>query len=93
MRLSEDRINFIATQIGEGLLKQRRVRYKGNVNRFIAEIEKVILADIRTGSDIEREAERAIRRMQRDIPEGSAEWNAIYQQQKEEIAARKGYNL
>ena len=33
MRLSEDRINFIATQIGEGLLKKRRIRYKGNENQ------------------------------------------------------------
>ena len=93
MRLSEDRINFIATQIADGLIKNRRVRYRGNRNMFIAEIGKVILEDIKIEDKIDKEVIQRIRRMERDIPEGSAEWQAVYQREKEALAIRYGYEL
>ncbi|MBN1515060.1 DUF507 family protein [Candidatus Sumerlaeota bacterium] len=93
MRLSTDRIQFIAKQITETLLKERRIRYTGNKNRLAAEIEKIILDDMRQLAKIEREAENLVNNLQRDIPEGSAEWQAIYQQKKDELARRYGYEL
>jgi hypothetical protein len=93
MRLSEARIEFIATQIAEGLQQKRRVRYRGNKNKFTAEIGKVILEDMRIEDEIDREAEAHIRKMKRDIPEGSPEWVAIYQQEKEELARRRNYQI
>ena len=93
MRLSERRVQFIAQQIADGLLKNRRVRYRGNKNKYVAEIGRVILEDLRIEDEIDREAEERIRRMKRDIPEGSAEWMAIYQQEKEQLARRRNYTI
>ena len=93
MRLSEERIEFIANQIADGLQQKRRVRYRGNKNRFVAAIGRVILEDIRIEDEIDREAEAHIRKMKRNVPEGSAEWVAIYQQEKEALARRRNYQL
>ena len=93
MRLSEERVQFIAQQIADGLQQKRRVRYRGNRNKFVAEIGRVILDDVRVEDEINRAAEQSIRNIQRDIPEGSAEWEAIYQQEREKLAARRNYQL
>ena len=93
MKLSEDRINFIATQIADNLIKNRRVRYKGNRNKFIAEIGKIIRDDMRIEDKITKEATARIDKMEKDIPEGSPEWQAVFQKEKEALAIRYGYSL
>lgn len=93
MRLSPDRVLFIAEQITDALLKQRKVRYRDNRNKLTAKIEKVIADDMAILAKIDAEAEKMVRNIQKDIPEGSDEWNARYQQYREEIAGRFNYEI
>jgi len=91
MRLSENRISFIAQQVAKELLDHQLIKFSGSRVILEAEIAKVILEDLRIEDEIDREVTEMISKMKRKIPPGSAEWDAIYQQKKEEIARRRNY--
>lgn len=93
MRLSEDRIHFIATQIAKELIDTKQIAYGGTRIVLESEIAKVILEDLRIEDEIDREVVDMLDKMQRKVPQGSAEWQAIYSQRKEEIARRRNYIL
>ena len=91
MRLSEDRITFIAHQIAEELVSKNLVKLGGSQLVMEAEIARVIASDLKIEEEIDREVVEMIDSMKRVIPQGSAEWQAIYSQKKEEIARRRNY--
>ncbi|PKO19384.1 hypothetical protein CVU37_04110 [candidate division BRC1 bacterium HGW-BRC1-1] len=91
MRLSEERITFIAHQIAEDLVSKNLVKFGGSLLVMEAEIARVIASDLKIEEEIDREVVEMIDSMKRAIPQGSAEWQAIYSQKKEEIARRRNY--
>jgi hypothetical protein len=91
MRLSEDRIHFIAEQVAKELLAKELVKYEGTRIVLESEISRVIHSDLQIEDEIDCEVVEMIEKMKRNIPPGSAEWNAIYFQKKEEIARRRNY--
>lgn len=91
MRLSDDRIHSIANQIAEHLLKRGMIRFKGLRISLVTSIARVITNDLKIEDEINAEVERMIESMQRKIPRGSAEWNSIFIQKKEELARRRNY--
>jgi hypothetical protein len=91
MRLSEERIHFIAQQVAKELIETGLIKFGGSRVVLEAEISKVILEDLKIEDEIDREVVEMIGKMKRDIPQGSAEWNATYAEKKEEIARRRNY--
>ncbi len=91
MRLSEERIQFIAQQIAKELIDKGLVQFGGSRMVMEAEISRVVMNDLKIEEEIDREVVEMIDSMKRTIPAGSAEWQAIYSQKKEEIARRKNY--
>lgn len=91
MRLSEERIHFISTQIAKELIDTGLIAYGGTRIVLESEIARVILEDLKIEDEIDREVVDMIDNMKRNIPQGSAEWSAIYAQKKEEIARRRNY--
>ena len=93
MRLSEERVNFIASQVAKELTSKGLIRFKGTNIVLESEIARVILQDLKIEEEIDREVVEMIASMKRNIPQGSAEWNAIFHQKKEELARRRNYVL
>lgn len=91
MRLSEDRIHFIAGQIAKELVEGNQVKFGGSRIVLESEIARVILEDLKIEDEIDKEVVEMIDKMQRKLPPGSAEWQAVYMQKKEEIARRRNY--
>lgn len=91
MRLSEDRIQFLAGQIAHELQDKKMVEFKGSSIVLESEIARVMDEDLRMEDSIDQEVVEMIDKMQRKIPQGSAEWQAIFAQKKEEIARRRNY--
>lgn len=91
MRLSEERINSLAQQIAKELLAQSLIKHSGSRVILEAEIAKVILEDLAIEEQIDQEVVEMISKMKRNIPQGSAEWSAIYAEKKEELARRRNY--
>ncbi len=91
MRLSERRIQFIAQQIVKELLDRGEISYSGTRLVLETEIARIISDDLRIEDEIDQEVTEMISKMKRNIPPGSAEWDAIYQEKKAEIARRRNY--
>jgi hypothetical protein len=91
MRLSEERIHFVAAQVAKELLDTGVIKFGGSKPLLEAEIARVILEDLRIEEEIDREVIQRIDSMKKPPPHGSAEWQAIYSQYKEEIARRRNY--
>lgn len=91
MRLSEDRIQFVAAQIAKELVDKNMIKFAGSSIVLESEIARVILEDLKIEDQIDKEVVDMIDSMQRKIPQGSAEWQAVFMQKKEEIARRKNY--
>ena len=91
MRLSEERINFIAEQMVAELMAKKLVKYTGSRVILEAEMARVIIEDLRIEEKIEGEVVEMIANMKRRVPQGSSEWQAIFSQLKEEVAKRHNY--
>lgn len=91
MRLSEERIEFIGKQIMSELLTRKLIRYRGLSSQLSTKAARAIQNDLQIEDQIDAEVERTIETMKRDIPRGSAEWNSIFIQKKEELANKRNY--
>ncbi len=91
MRLSEDRVSFLAKQIAQELTDKNMLKFSGSSIVLETEIGRVLLEDLRIEDEIDREVVDMIDRMQRKPPQGSAEWQALFTAKKEEIARRRSY--
>ena len=93
MRLSEDRINAIAYKIAFELVKKRMIKTTRRLNQVTSWVEKPILDDLRQEEQLDEEVRRLLATMTTCPPEGSFEYQALYQRRKEELASRRGYEL
>ncbi|HOE94955.1 MAG TPA: DUF507 family protein [Candidatus Sumerlaeota bacterium] len=93
MRLSEDRINAIAYKIAFELVKKRYVKTSRRLSQVTAWVEKPILDNLRQEEALDEEVRRTLAGMKTAPPEGSFEYQALYQRKKEELARRRGYQL
>ncbi len=93
MRLSEDRINSIAHKIAFELVKKRLVKTSRRLAQVSAWVEKPILDHFRLEDAFEEEIRQQLRGMSTCPPEGSFEYQALFQKKKEELARRRGYQL
>ena len=93
MRLSEDRINAIAYKIAFELVKKRFIKTQKNLRQVTAWVEKPILDDLEREEEIEEEVRQILRSIKSCPPEGSFEYQALYQKKKEELSRRRGYQL
>ena len=91
MRFSDDRIQSIAGQIADHLRRKKMIHFSGLRTSLVTTIARVITNDLKIEDEINAEVERMIESMQRKIPRGSAEWNSIFFQKKEELAHRRNY--
>lgn len=91
MRMSEERIQFIAAQVAKEIIDSKQLQYTGSRIVLESEIAKVIIEDLRVEEEIDREVSDMIEKMQKKPPQGSSEWQALFFQKKEEIAKRKNY--
>lgn len=93
MRLSEDRINAIAYKIAFELVKKRYVKSDKRLQQVAAWVEKPILDDLHHEDDIDELVREDLRKMTKCPPEGSFEYQAMFQKKKEQIARRHKYEV
>jgi hypothetical protein len=93
MRLSEQRIQFLAKQIAETILRENAVTTAMSSFVLESDIARHIQADLAIEDEIDREANASIARMKKPPAHDSPEWRGMFQQLKQEIAKRRGYIL
>jgi len=91
MRLSEERIEFINQQVIDRLFGDELLEIDGREKAILVEMNRVVIQDLAFEDQLDNEVHEMIMGMRRNIPMGSPEYQAIFLQKKEELAARKNY--
>lgn len=93
MRLSEDRVVDLSCKIVGGILDDELIYSDLDEDELVDFVKKIIWNDLLIEDEIEVEVKKVIGSYSRSIPEGSAEYSAVYQKIREDIAKRKNYVL
>lgn len=93
MRLSEDRVVDLSCKIAGKILDEELIYSDMDEDELVDFVKKIIWNDLLVEDEIEVEVKKAIGSYSRSIPEGSAEYNAVYQRIREDIAKRRNYVL
>lgn len=94
MRLSEERIESIASQITDALINNKLVELKvKNKKQVQAFIEKIILEDLKIEDEIEEEARKTLAAYEKRFDPSSPQYQITFLQMKERIAKRRNYIL
>lgn len=91
MRLSEDRINAIAYKVAFELVKKRYVKTNHKLSQVTAWVEKPMIEDLKREDVIDEDVRRELAKLTKCPPEGSFEYQAMFQKKKEELARRRNY--
>ena len=89
MRLSEDRISHISHLILDMLMQNRNVDAIQPEERVLREIKRAITAELTFDDEADNAARHMIQSLSRRVPEGSREWEVLYQKYREEELRRR----
>jgi hypothetical protein len=92
MRLSEERIRFIAKQAARRMIEEGAVEPGVGELNLRTLIAQVLISDMQVEEQIDAQARESVAR-QRRLVEGTPEYEAAFQQAKAAIAAKRGYPL
>lgn len=93
MRLSEDRVNAIAYKIAFELVKKRYVKTAANLRQVTTWVEKPIIEHLSAEDALDAEVRAMLSKMTTAPPEGSVAWQTLFQKRKEDLAAKRQYEL
>lgn len=78
MKLSREKINLLSSQIVDDMVGQDEITFKYPRNEIRLQVVEILRAEMLKEEQIEEAARQRITSMARDIPEGSEEWNVLY---------------
>ncbi len=84
MRLSHGKINHVTNLLMDHLRTNPEVEFFSDDSEIRMEIVRVINEELKDDELIDIEARRKIESQQRDIPEGSEEWDILYRRYYDE---------
>ncbi len=92
MKISEDRQQYLARLIVDGIYDDDLVDYPDDDEALALRATKKALAEwVKEDEDIDSIVNQKIKSLKRDVPEGSSEWDVMYSKYYEEEMVRRGY--
>ena len=89
MRLSEDRISHVSHLIVDALIEGRVVEPTGAEEKVLRDIKRTFTEELRFDDEADTAARRTIQSLSRRVPEGSPEWEVLYQKYREAELVRR----
>ncbi len=89
MRLSNAKINHIAHIVADHLTTDRSVKCLRDQNDIRLRVKLIITDELKLDEDVDRFARREIKNMAKKPPEGSKEWEVLYERHYEEELNRR----
>ena len=89
MRLSEDRISHLSHLVLDKLMQDRNVDAVQAEERILREIKRTITDELRFDDEADEVVRKTIQSLSRRVPEGSREWEVLYQKYREEELRRR----
>ncbi len=89
MRLSHGKVNHITNLLMDHLRTNPEVEFFSDDGEIRMDIVRVINEELKDDEIIDVEARRKIESQQRDIPEGSEEWDILYRRYYDEEMTKR----
>ena len=89
MRLSEDRISHLSHLVLDMLMQDRNVDAVQAEERVLREIKRTITDELKFDDEADAAVRKMIQSLSRRVPEGSREWEVLYQKYREEELRRR----
>lgn len=90
MRLSDEKISHLSHVVLKGLLERGVISPLTEEGEIRREMRRIIIKELKLVEDIDSVVKRKLQSYSRKIPEGSPEWNVLYQKFFHEEASKKG---
>jgi hypothetical protein len=90
VRLSDEKISHLSHVVLKGLLWNGVIKPLAEEGEIRREMKRVIIKELRLAEDIDSMVRKKLQSYSKKIPEGSPEWEVLYQKFFHEEAARKG---
>jgi hypothetical protein len=89
VRLSEDRISHLSHLVLDRLMQDRNVDAVQAEERVLREIKRTITDELMFDDEADAVVRKMIQSLSRRVPEGSREWEVLYQKYREEELRRR----
>jgi hypothetical protein len=89
MRLSEDRISHVSHLVLDMLMQDRHVDAVQPEERILREVKRTITDELKFDDEADTVVRTMIQSLSRKVPEGSREWEVLYQKYREEELRRR----
>lgn len=93
MRFSEERIHYLAKRMAGQMIEQGAVDKEIGVNNLASLIAQVIISDLQIEDQIDEEARERLSKQRSLPPQGTGEYDAMFDRVKREIAQRRGWPM
>jgi uncharacterized protein len=89
VRLNEDRISHLSHLILDKLMQDRNVDAVQAEERVLREIKRTLTDELKFDDEADAVVRKMIQSLSRRVPEGSREWEVLYQKYREEELRRR----
>lgn len=90
MRLSDEKITHLTHVVLKGLLERDLITPLVEEGEIRREMRRVIIKELKIAEEMDSVVRNKIMSYSRKIPEGSPEWEVLYQKFFQEEAAKRG---
>jgi len=90
MRLSDDKVSHLTHVVLKGLIEKKALILLAEDSEIRREIKRVIVKELKLAESIDEFIHKKLQSYSKKIPEGSPEWDLLYQKFFQEEAAKKG---
>jgi len=90
MRLSDDKVSHLTHVVLKGLLDKKAIAPLVEESAIRREIKRVIVKELKLAESIDESIRKKLQSYSKKIPEGTAEWEVLYQKFFQEESTKKG---
>lgn len=90
MRLSDDKVSHLTHVVLKGLLDKKAIAPLVEESVIRREIKRVIVNELKLAESIDESIRKKLQSYSKKIPEGTAEWEVLYQKFFQEESTKKG---
>jgi hypothetical protein len=84
MRISDDKINYLANAVTELLARDDSTEFKAGKNDIRQVVKRTMIRILRQDEELERRAAEKVRSLKRGVVEGTPEWDILLRRYYEE---------
>ncbi|MBI5026219.1 MAG: DUF507 family protein [Nitrospirae bacterium] len=90
MKLSDDKVSHLTHVVLKGLLNKNTINLLAEEGQIRKEIKRVFIKELKIEEEIDLTVRKKLQSYSKKIPEGSPEWEVLYQKFFHEEMVRKG---